>query len=71
MSVGRTLASGAERHLGDDEGGVVHGTIYVLGSGIASASTVWMALESASKTMARNIADETVDTVRHRCVMLQ
>lgn len=66
MSVGRTLASGVERHLGDGEGGVVHGTIFVLGSGITSASTVWLALENASKTMARNIADETVDTVRHR-----
>ncbi|VDK54606.1 unnamed protein product [Gongylonema pulchrum] len=65
MSVGKTLASGAEKHLGDGEGrGVVHGTIYVLGSGITSVSTVWLALENASKTMARNIADETVDTLR-------
>lgn len=66
MAVGRTLASSAEKHLGDGEGGIVGGTIYILGSGITSASTVWIALENASKTMAKNIADETVDTVRHK-----
>lgn len=66
MSVGKTLASSAEKHLGDKENGVVHDTVYVLGSGITSASTVWIALENASKTMAKNIADETVDTVRHK-----
>uniref|UniRef100_A0A158Q6U4 Inheritance of peroxisomes protein 1 n=1 Tax=Elaeophora elaphi TaxID=1147741 RepID=A0A158Q6U4_9BILA len=66
ISVGKTLAFGAEKHLGDKESGVVHGTVYVLGSGIISASTVWIALENASKTMAKNIADETVDTVKHK-----
>ncbi|VDK89059.1 unnamed protein product [Litomosoides sigmodontis] len=66
ISIGKTLASGAEKHLGDKGSGVVRGTVYVLGSGIASASTVWIALENASKTMAKNIADETVDTVRHK-----
>uniref|UniRef100_A0A915PXY2 Inheritance of peroxisomes protein 1 n=1 Tax=Setaria digitata TaxID=48799 RepID=A0A915PXY2_9BILA len=65
VSIGKTLASGAEKHFGD-ESGFVQGTIYVLGSGIASASTVWVALENASKIMAKNIADETVDTVRHK-----
>ncbi|CAG9539180.1 unnamed protein product [Cercopithifilaria johnstoni] len=66
ISIGKTLASGAEKHLGDKESGVVHDTVYVLGSGITSASTVWIALENASKTMAKNIADETVDIVRHK-----
>ncbi|VDK63909.1 unnamed protein product [Onchocerca ochengi] len=66
ISVGTTLASSAEKHLGDGESGVVHGTVYILGSGITSASTIWIALENASKTMAKNIADETVDTVRYK-----
>ncbi|VBB29595.1 unnamed protein product [Acanthocheilonema viteae] len=66
ISIGKALASGAEKHLGDKESGIVHGTVYVLGSGITSASTIWIALENASKTMAKNIADETVDTVRHK-----
>lgn len=66
ISIGKSLASSAEKHLGGSESGIVHGTVYVLGSGITSASTVWIALENASKTMAKNIADETVDTVRHK-----
>lgn len=66
ISIGKTLASSAEKHLGYKESGVIHDTVYVLGSGIASASTVWIALENASKTMAKSIADETVDTVRHK-----
>ncbi|EFO21573.2 hypothetical protein LOAG_06914 [Loa loa] len=64
--VGKNLASGAEKHLGGSGSGVVHGTVYVLGSGITSASTIWIALENVSKTMAKSIADETVDTVRHK-----
>ncbi|VDN05319.1 unnamed protein product [Thelazia callipaeda] len=66
VSVGKTLASGAEKHLGNSKDGIVHGTIYVLGSGITSVSTVWIALENASKVMAKNIADETVDVVKHK-----
>uniref|UniRef100_A0A7I4KIW0 Senescence domain-containing protein n=1 Tax=Brugia malayi TaxID=6279 RepID=A0A7I4KIW0_BRUMA len=66
ISVGKSLASGAEKHVAGSETGIVHGTIYVLGSGITSASTVWIALENASKAMAKNIADETVDTVKHK-----
>lgn len=66
IAVGKSLVSGAEKHLGGSKTGVVYGAVNVLGSGITSASTVWIALENASKTMAKNIADETVDTVRHK-----
>ncbi|VDK27694.1 unnamed protein product [Anisakis simplex] len=65
IAVGRQLASSAEKRFGDGKnGGLVSGTIDVIGGGIVSASTVWMALEDASKTLCRNIANEAVDTVK-------
>lgn len=65
IAVGRQVAAGAERTFGGSRsGGLVSGTITVIGGGITSASTVWMALENASKTLCKNIANETVDTVK-------
>lgn len=65
MAVGQQLASSAEKRFGDGKGGgIIGGTIDVLGGGIAGVSTVWMALENASKTLCRNIANETVNIVQ-------
>ncbi|KHN85768.1 Spartin [Toxocara canis] len=65
IAVGRQLAASAEKRFGDGKGGgLVSGTINVLGGGIVGASTVWMAMENASKTLCRNIANEAVDTVK-------
>jgi alanine dehydrogenase len=58
------MAKGAENRLG--EKGVVSGTITVLGGGIVGASTVWIALEEAARSLGRNIANETVYLVHHR-----
>lgn len=67
VAVGRQLASGAERTFGGGKsGGIVSGTINVIGGGIVGVSTVWIALEDASKTLCRNIANETVDTVKYK-----
>ncbi|GMT00271.1 hypothetical protein PENTCL1PPCAC_22445, partial [Pristionchus entomophagus] len=65
VSVGRKMANGAKSTFGDGKGGgVVAGTITVLGGGIAGVSTVWIALEDASKTLCRSIADDTVGVVK-------
>ncbi|VDN51271.1 unnamed protein product [Dracunculus medinensis] len=65
VAVGQQLASSAEKRFGDGKGGgIIGGTIDVLGGGIAGVSTVWMALENASKTLCRNIANETVNIVQ-------
>ncbi|KAK6056541.1 hypothetical protein COOONC_05955 [Cooperia oncophora] len=65
ISIGRSLASGAEKTLGKGTGGgLVTGTISVLGGGIVGVSTVWMALEDNSRTLCRNIADQTVQNVK-------
>ncbi|KAF8367405.1 spg-20, partial [Pristionchus pacificus] len=65
VSVGRKVANGAKSTFGDGKGGgVVAGTITVLGGGIAGVSTVWIALEDASKTLCRSIADDTVGVVK-------
>ncbi|VDM61152.1 unnamed protein product [Angiostrongylus costaricensis] len=65
VSIGRSLASGAERTFGKGSaGGLVSGTISVLGGGIVGVSTVWMALENNSRTLCRSIADQTVQSVR-------
>ncbi|CAJ0573283.1 unnamed protein product, partial [Mesorhabditis spiculigera] len=65
VSVGRSIASGARDRFGEGKtGGMVTGTITVLGGGITSVSTVWIALESASKNLCKSIANETVENVR-------
>lgn len=65
MAMGRQLAASAEKRFGDGRGGgLVSDAINVLGGGVVSASTVWMAMENASKTLCKNIANEAVDTVR-------
>ncbi|KAL6730861.1 hypothetical protein Aduo_001788 [Ancylostoma duodenale] len=65
VSIGRSLASGAEKTFGKGRaGGVVSGTISVLGGGITGMSTVWMALEDNSRSLCRSIADQTVKTVQ-------
>ncbi|KIH66958.1 hypothetical protein ANCDUO_02714 [Ancylostoma duodenale] len=65
VSIGRSLASGAEKTFGKGSaGGVVSGTISVLGGGITGVSTVWMALEDNSRSLCRSIADQTVKTVQ-------
>ncbi|KAK6019940.1 hypothetical protein OSTOST_14411, partial [Ostertagia ostertagi] len=65
IAIGRSLASGAERTLGKGSGGgLVTGTISVIGGGIVGVSTVWMALEDNSRTLCRNIADQTVRNVK-------
>ena len=67
VTVGHSLASGAEKTLGGGRtGGVVSGTLTVVAGGIAGASTVWVSLENASKTLCKNIANETVETVRQK-----
>uniref|UniRef100_A0A158P8E0 Senescence domain-containing protein n=1 Tax=Angiostrongylus cantonensis TaxID=6313 RepID=A0A158P8E0_ANGCA len=57
VSIGRSLASGAERTFGK-------GSAAVLGGGIVGVSTVWIALENNSRTLCRSIADQTVQSVR-------
>ncbi|CAI4222433.1 unnamed protein product [Auanema sp. JU1783] len=65
ISVGRTIASGAEKAFGDTRGGpLVSGTIDVLGGGIIGLGTVFMALEDGSRKLCRSIARETVENVR-------
>lgn len=44
-------------------GHIFHSTARVVGGGITGASTVWIALEDASKTLFKNFANETVQTV--------
>ncbi|MFH4977956.1 hypothetical protein AB6A40_004665 [Gnathostoma spinigerum] len=65
VAVGKSLASNADKYFGGGEnGGLVSDTITVVGGGVVSVSTVWMALENASKSLCRNIADESVETIR-------
>ncbi|KJH51628.1 hypothetical protein DICVIV_02164 [Dictyocaulus viviparus] len=65
VSIGRSLATGAERTFGKgNTGGVVSGAISVLGGGIVGISTVWIALEDNSRALCRSIADQTVQSVR-------
>ncbi|KAK6729389.1 hypothetical protein RB195_006442 [Necator americanus] len=65
VSIGRSLASGAEKTFGKGSAaGVVSGTISVLGGGITGVSTVWMSLEDNSRSLCRSIANQTVQTVK-------
>ncbi|CAJ0961404.1 unnamed protein product, partial [Mesorhabditis belari] len=65
VAVGKTIASGAKDTFGEGKtGGMVTGTITVIGGGIAGVSTVWIALEDASKNLCKSIANETVENVR-------
>jgi hypothetical protein len=62
VSVGRQLADG----VGGESGGgrFLKSTVTVVGGGITGASTVWMSLETASRTLFNSMANETVQTVR-------
>ncbi|KAF1771071.1 hypothetical protein GCK72_002896 [Caenorhabditis remanei] len=65
VSVGRSLAEGAQKRFGDGKtGGLVSGTIEILGGGIAGVSTVWMSLEDGSRHLCRSIANQTVQNVK-------
>uniref|UniRef100_A0A1I7TD11 Inheritance of peroxisomes protein 1 n=2 Tax=Caenorhabditis tropicalis TaxID=1561998 RepID=A0A1I7TD11_9PELO len=65
VSVGRTLADSAQRSFGNGKtGGLVSGTIEILGGGIAGVSTVWMSLEDGSRHLCRSIANQTVQNVK-------
>ncbi|KAJ1368246.1 hypothetical protein KIN20_029334 [Parelaphostrongylus tenuis] len=59
VSIGRSLASGAEKTLGKGSaGGLVTGAISVIGGGVVGVSTVWLALENNSRVLCRSIADQ-------------
>ncbi|CAB3407873.1 unnamed protein product [Caenorhabditis bovis] len=65
VSVGKKLADSAQRKFGDGKaGGLVSGTIEILGGGITGISTVWISLEEGSKTLCRSIANQTVQNVK-------
>ncbi|WKX89789.1 hypothetical protein Q1695_008997 [Nippostrongylus brasiliensis] len=65
VAIGRSLASGAQKTFGKGHtGGLVSGTISVVGGGIVGVSTVWMALEDNSRSLCRNIAHQTVQNVK-------
>ena len=62
VAIGNQLVSS----VGTESSGgrLVHSTVTVLGGGITGVSTVWISLEEASKTLFRNFATETVQTVQ-------
>lgn len=65
VSMGRKLADSAQRRFGDGKsGGLVSGTIEILGGGIAGVATVWMSLEDNSRHLCRSIANQTVQNVK-------
>uniref|UniRef100_A0A183BJ45 Diguanylate cyclase n=1 Tax=Globodera pallida TaxID=36090 RepID=A0A183BJ45_GLOPA len=64
IAVGQRVAGSVS---GESVGGrAFRSTATVIGGGITAFSTVWIALEDASKTLMRNMADETVQTVQLR-----
>ncbi|KAL3103726.1 hypothetical protein niasHS_001328 [Heterodera schachtii] len=66
--VGIAIGQRVADSLGGESGGgrVFKSTVTVLGGGITAVSTVWIALEDATKTLMRNMANETVQTVQLR-----
>ncbi|CAI2321112.1 unnamed protein product [Caenorhabditis sp. 36 PRJEB53466] len=65
VSMGRKLADSAQKRFGDGKtGGLVSGTIEIMGGGIAGISTVWMSLEDGSRALCRSIANQTVQNVK-------
>lgn len=65
MAVGTKVANS----VATGEGGgsrALRSTFTVAGGGIAAASTVWISLEDASKTLFKSLANETVETTRIR-----
>lgn len=67
--VGVAVGTKVGNSLGSGESGgsrVLKSTFTVAGGGIAAASTVWIALEDASKTLFKSLANETVETARIR-----
>uniref|UniRef100_A0A914IGE2 Senescence domain-containing protein n=1 Tax=Globodera rostochiensis TaxID=31243 RepID=A0A914IGE2_GLORO len=64
IAVGQRVAGSVS---GESVGGrAFRSTATVIGGGLTAFSTVWIALEDASKTLMRNMADETVQTVQLR-----
>uniref|UniRef100_A0A0N4ZU33 Inheritance of peroxisomes protein 1 n=1 Tax=Parastrongyloides trichosuri TaxID=131310 RepID=A0A0N4ZU33_PARTI len=51
---------------GNNPSRITSGTFNIIGGGVTGVSTVWMSLENASKILFRNIADETVESVRYK-----
>uniref|UniRef100_A0A0K0EDE7 Dolichyl-diphosphooligosaccharide--protein glycosyltransferase subunit DAD1 n=1 Tax=Strongyloides stercoralis TaxID=6248 RepID=A0A0K0EDE7_STRER len=51
---------------GNNPSRITTGTFNIIGGGVTGVSTVWMSLENASKILFRNIADETVESVRYK-----
>jgi hypothetical protein len=67
LYLGGPLIKGAESSQKEEKhGGIVSGTISVIGGGLVSATTVWIALEDAAKSLASGIAHSTVHVVQHR-----
>lgn len=65
VSMGKKLADSAQRRFGDGKsGGLVSGTIEILGGGITGVATVWMSLEDGSRHLCRSIANQTVQNVK-------
>ncbi|KAH7715623.1 Protein F57B10.9 [Aphelenchoides avenae] len=62
VSVGRQLANGVSGESGG--GRLIKSTVIVVGGGLTSVGTVWIALENASKTLFSSMANETVQTVK-------
>uniref|UniRef100_A0A0N5BY40 Inheritance of peroxisomes protein 1 n=1 Tax=Strongyloides papillosus TaxID=174720 RepID=A0A0N5BY40_STREA len=51
---------------GSNPSRITSGTFNIIGGGVTGVSTVWISLENASKILFRSIADETVESVRHK-----
>ncbi|CAI5439332.1 unnamed protein product [Caenorhabditis angaria] len=65
VSMGKKLADSAQKKFGDGKtGGLVSGTIEIIGGGITGISTIWMSLEDGSIALCRSIANQTVKNVK-------
>jgi len=63
VNVGRSVASSVGGGTGTGSR-IISGTTNVVGGGLTGVSTVWISMETASKTLFNSFADETVQTVR-------
>uniref|UniRef100_A0AC34F859 Senescence domain-containing protein n=1 Tax=Panagrolaimus sp. ES5 TaxID=591445 RepID=A0AC34F859_9BILA len=63
VSIGKNVANSVGGG-GGTSGRIISGTTNVIGGGLTGFSTVWISLESASKTLFNNFANETVQTVK-------
>ncbi|CEF68304.1 Spartin [Strongyloides ratti] len=65
--MGMKIGSGIANTIGgNNPSRITTGTFNIIGGGVTGVSTVWMSLENASKILFRNIADETVESVRYK-----